>query len=169
LSQSTDQKQELPVAAMFVNLYYTLHVHVGIHILIFFLAHRAKGNVDFWHHLTSVVCCLSSVNFSCYCLICKRKFWFQKRKHSQLSLKCSRVHIEMNYEKFKRSDIKRILSTYNVCDLVSSTVWKFIHSICCKMYMYEFHFICMLLLCLCLFDLCTLFNLYIFLVKLYTM
>jgi hypothetical protein len=30
-----------------------------------------------------------------------------------------------------------------------------------------FHFICMLLLCLCLFDLCTLFNLYIFLVKLY--
>jgi hypothetical protein len=29
--------------------------------------------------------------------------------------------------------IKRILSTYNVCDLVSSTVWKFIHSICCKM------------------------------------
>jgi hypothetical protein len=36
--------------------------------------------------------------------------------------------------------IKRILSTYNVCDLVSSTVRKFIHSICCKMYMYEFHF-----------------------------
>jgi hypothetical protein len=30
-----------------------------------------------------------------------------------------------------------------------------------------FHLICMLLLCLCLFDLCTLFNLYIFLVKLY--
>ena len=30
--------------------------------------------------------------------------------------------------------IKRILSTYNVCDLVSSTVQKFIHSICCKMY-----------------------------------
>jgi hypothetical protein len=26
--------------------YYTLHV--GIHILIFFLAHRAKGNVGFW-------------------------------------------------------------------------------------------------------------------------
>jgi hypothetical protein len=36
--------------------------------------------------------------------------------------------------------IKRFLSTYNVCDLVSSTVRKFIHSICCKMYMYEFHF-----------------------------
>jgi hypothetical protein len=29
-----------------------------------------------------------------------------------------------------------VLSTYNVCDLVR----KFIHSICCKMYMYEFHF-----------------------------
>jgi hypothetical protein len=27
-----------------------------------------------------------------------------ERKHSQLSLKCSRVRIEMNYEKFKRSD-----------------------------------------------------------------
>ena len=25
-------------------------------------------------------------------LICKQKFWFQKRKHSQLSLKCSRVY-----------------------------------------------------------------------------
>jgi hypothetical protein len=36
--------------------------------------------------------------------------------------------------------IKRILSTYNVCDLVSSTVRKFIHSICCKMYTCEFHF-----------------------------
>jgi hypothetical protein len=94
-------------------------------------------------------------NRSCYFLICKQKFWFQKRKHSQLSLKCSRVRIEMNYEKFKRSDrpdsfhsltllstitIKRILSTCNVCGLVSSTVRKFIHSICCKMYMYEFHF-----------------------------
>jgi hypothetical protein len=33
-------------------------------------------------------------------LICKQKFWFQKRKHSQLSLKRSRVRIEMNYEKF---------------------------------------------------------------------
>jgi hypothetical protein len=104
-----------------------------------------------------------------------------KENHSQLSLKCSSVH--MNYEKFKRSDrpdrfrkltllstifspllglekkhvflflydliikivknhgqsgklwtIKRILSTYNVCDLVSmTTVRKFIHSICCKM------------------------------------
>jgi hypothetical protein len=28
----------------------------------------------------------------------------------------------------------------SVCDLVSSTVRKFILSICCKMYMYEFHF-----------------------------
>ena len=46
---------------------YTLHV--GIHILIFFLAHRAKGNVGFWHHLASVVCCLSSVNFSHFNLL----------------------------------------------------------------------------------------------------
>jgi hypothetical protein len=37
-------------------LYYTLHV--GIHILIFFLAHLAKGNVGFWRHLASVICCL---------------------------------------------------------------------------------------------------------------
>ena len=36
--------------------------------------------------------------------------------------------------------IKRIMSAYNVCDLVSSTIRKFIHSICCKMYMYKFHF-----------------------------
>jgi hypothetical protein len=59
-------------------------------------------------HFTEIgnlfVSILRSVNFSCYFLICKQKFWFQKRKHSQLSLKCSRVHIEMNYEKFKRSD-----------------------------------------------------------------
>ena len=34
--------------------------------------------------------------------------------------------------------IKRILSTYNVCDLVSTTtVRKFIHSICCKMYIIQ--------------------------------
>jgi hypothetical protein len=43
-------------------LYYALHV--GIHILIFFLAHLANGNVGFWHHLAFIVCCLSSVNFS---------------------------------------------------------------------------------------------------------
>ena len=35
-------------------LFYTLQV--GIHILIFFLAHLAKGNVNFCHHLVSVVC-----------------------------------------------------------------------------------------------------------------
>jgi hypothetical protein len=51
------QKLTLPLTC----LYYTLNV--GIHILIFFLAHRAKGNVSFWHHLAYVVCCLSSVNF----------------------------------------------------------------------------------------------------------
>jgi hypothetical protein len=33
-----------------------LYIHVGIiHILIFFLAHLAKGNVGFWHH-SFVVC-----------------------------------------------------------------------------------------------------------------
>jgi hypothetical protein len=40
-----------------VSVYYTLHV--GIHILIFFLAHRAKGNVGFWH-LSFVVYWLGS-------------------------------------------------------------------------------------------------------------
>jgi hypothetical protein len=39
-----------------LTVYYTLHV--GINILIFFLAHLAKGNVGFWHHLASVICCL---------------------------------------------------------------------------------------------------------------
>jgi hypothetical protein len=48
-------------------LYYTLHV--GNHILIFFLGRIAKGNVDFWHHIVSVVCCLSSVNFSHFNLL----------------------------------------------------------------------------------------------------
>jgi hypothetical protein len=42
---------------------------LGIHILIFFLAHLAKGNVGFWHHLASIVCCLSSVNFSHFNLL----------------------------------------------------------------------------------------------------
>jgi hypothetical protein len=45
-----------------VNLALYCTLHVGIHILIFFLAHLAKGNVGFWHHLAYVVCCLSSVN-----------------------------------------------------------------------------------------------------------
>jgi hypothetical protein len=33
------------------------------------LAHLAKGNVSFCHHLASVVCCLSSVNFSHFNLL----------------------------------------------------------------------------------------------------
>jgi hypothetical protein len=37
--------------------------------LIFFLGHIAKGNVGFWHHIVSVVCCLSSVNFSHFNLL----------------------------------------------------------------------------------------------------
>jgi hypothetical protein len=31
-------------------------LQVGIHILIFFLANLAKGNMSFCHHLVSVVC-----------------------------------------------------------------------------------------------------------------
>jgi hypothetical protein len=53
----TNQKQELPVAAMLVN-----GSGRGIHILIFFLVHLAKGNVSFCHHL-------SSVNFSHFNLL----------------------------------------------------------------------------------------------------
>jgi hypothetical protein len=48
-------------------LFYTLQV--GIHILIFFLADRVKGSVGLWHHLASVVCCLSSFNFSHFNLL----------------------------------------------------------------------------------------------------
>ena len=35
-------------------LFYTLQI--GIHILIFFLANLAKGNMSFCHHMVSVVC-----------------------------------------------------------------------------------------------------------------
>jgi hypothetical protein len=52
---------------------------------------------------------------NCYFLICKQKFWFQKRKHSQLSLKRSRVHTEMNYEKFKRSDRPDHFRRFSLC------------------------------------------------------
>jgi hypothetical protein len=34
-----------------------------------FLAHLAKGNVSFCHHLASVVCCPSSINFSHFNLL----------------------------------------------------------------------------------------------------
>jgi hypothetical protein len=47
----------------------------------------------------------------------------------------TRFHVIHKYSRSgKLWTIKRILSTYNVCDLVSSKVRKFIHSICCKMY-----------------------------------
>jgi hypothetical protein len=36
---------------------------VGIQILIFFIVHLAKGIVSFCHHLASVICRPSSVNF----------------------------------------------------------------------------------------------------------
>jgi hypothetical protein len=39
---------------MLTCLFYTLQV--GIHILIFFLANLAKGNMGFCHHLVSIVC-----------------------------------------------------------------------------------------------------------------
>ena len=35
---------------------FILYIIVGIHILIFFLANLAKGNMSFCHHLVSVVC-----------------------------------------------------------------------------------------------------------------
>jgi hypothetical protein len=44
--KSANQNQELPMAAMFVN---------GSGQNINFLAHLAKGNVNFCHHLASVV------------------------------------------------------------------------------------------------------------------
>jgi hypothetical protein len=52
----------LPLSPLEINycwysvawLFYTLQV--GIHILIFFLANLAKGNMSFCHHLVSVVC-----------------------------------------------------------------------------------------------------------------
>jgi hypothetical protein len=69
----------------------------------------------------AVIFCYIIVNFSCYFLICKQKFWFQKRKHSQLALKCSRVHIEMNYEKFKRSDRPDRFRSF--CQLIMFAIW----------------------------------------------
>jgi hypothetical protein len=41
----------MPVVAMFVN-----RSRQGIHILIFFLANFAKGNMSFCHHFMLVVC-----------------------------------------------------------------------------------------------------------------
>jgi hypothetical protein len=64
---------------------FRLILHVGIHILIFFLAHLAKGNVGFWHHLASIVCCLSSVNFS--------HLIFSSETHQPNELKLSRKHL----------------------------------------------------------------------------
>jgi hypothetical protein len=77
----------------------------------------------------AVIFCYITVTFSCYFLICKQKFWFQKRKHSQLSLKCSRVHIEMNYEKFKRSDRPDCFRSLSgklwreFCQLIMFAIW----------------------------------------------
>jgi hypothetical protein len=61
-------------------LVYTLHV--GIHILIFFLAHRAKGNVGFWHP-SFVVCHLLTFHV----LI------FSSETHQPNELKLSRKHL----------------------------------------------------------------------------
>jgi Zn-finger protein len=46
-------REDLPWYSV-TSLFYTLQV--GIHILIFFLAKLAKGNMNFCHHLVSVVC-----------------------------------------------------------------------------------------------------------------
>jgi hypothetical protein len=50
LKKSANQKQELPVVAMFVNRFEQNEQSVER------LAHLAKGNVSFCHHLASVVC-----------------------------------------------------------------------------------------------------------------
>ena len=60
---------------------YTLHV--GIHILIFFLAHRAKGNVGFWHP-SFVVCHLLTFHI----LI------FSSETQQPNELKLSRKHLK---------------------------------------------------------------------------
>jgi hypothetical protein len=65
--KSANQKQELPVAAMFVNgsgpneqsFIYLPNIpnfRKYVHKNSSFLAHLAKGNVSFCHHLASVVC-----------------------------------------------------------------------------------------------------------------
>jgi hypothetical protein len=71
--KSANQKQELPVVAMFVNgsgrneqFYRGPSIDASYQV---FLAHLAKGNVIFCHHLASVVRRLSSVNFSHFNLL----------------------------------------------------------------------------------------------------
>ena len=63
------------------------------------------------------------LNFSCYFLICKQNFWFQKRKHSQLSLKCSHVHIEMNYENLKEVTGQIVSVVWHYCQRFSLRCW----------------------------------------------
>jgi hypothetical protein len=53
--KSTNQKQELSVAAMFVNFACAYCVVFLLCFLLLLLAHLAKGNVSFCHHLASVV------------------------------------------------------------------------------------------------------------------
>ena len=56
---------------------------VGIHILIFFLANLAKGNMRFCHHLVSVVC----HSFTFHILI------FSSENHQPNKLKLGRKHL----------------------------------------------------------------------------
>ena len=51
------------------------------------------------------------------------KFWFQKRKHSQLSLKCSHVHIEMNYESLKEVTGQIVSVVWHYCQRFSLRCW----------------------------------------------
>jgi hypothetical protein len=71
LKMSANQKQELPMVAMFVNVvclfsgeneslcsmlmsWYMSGYHTGFY-QVYILAHLAKGNVSFCHHLSSVI------------------------------------------------------------------------------------------------------------------
>ena len=57
----------------------------GIHSLIFFLAHLAKGNVGFWHQLASVVV---------VCYLFTFHIWiFSSETHQPSELKLSRKHL----------------------------------------------------------------------------
>ena len=67
-----------------MQLVYSIHYKlVGIHILIFFLANLAKGNMSFCHHLVSVVCHL----FTFHILI------FSSENPQPSELKLGRKHL----------------------------------------------------------------------------
>jgi hypothetical protein len=53
------------------------------------------------------------LHFLLFFFICKQNLWFQKRKHSQLSVKCSRVQIEIAMT-MDRPYLKLLSVTINV-------------------------------------------------------